>query len=119
MSDNNVFVFNRQMIIDKGIVSPAYPVFDVIGADKIFFEQYINNTNEIRKQLITLKEGGTRYALSFSKFCAMRVTIPSDNAEQQKIAKCLSSLDNVIDSEKAKVAVLKKLKKCMLQKMFV
>ena len=38
MSDNDVFVFNRQMIIDKGIVSPAYPVFYVIGVDKIFFE---------------------------------------------------------------------------------
>lgn len=119
MSDNDVFVFNRQMIIDKGIVSPAYPVFDVIGIDKMFFEQYINNTDEIRKQLIMLKEGGTRYALSFSKFCAMHVVIPSSFEEQQKIAKCLSSLDNVIENQKATVAVLKKLKKCMLQKMFV
>lgn len=119
MSDNDVFVFNRQMIIDKGIVSPAYPVFDVIGADKTFFEYYINSTDEIRKQLMTLKEGGTRYALSFSKFCAMHITIPSSLAEQQKIADCLSAGYAVVEQDKMVVDVLKKFKKCMLQKMFV
>lgn len=119
MSDNDVFVFNRQMIIDKGIVSPAYPVFYVIGVDKIFFEYYINNTDEIRKQLITSKEGGTRYALSFSKFCAMYVRIPSDEIEQQKIADCLSSLDGVIEKQKATLAAWEELKKGLLQQMFV
>lgn len=119
MSDNDVFVFNRQMIIDKGIVSPAYPVFYVIGVDKIFFEYYINNTDEIRKQLITSKEGGTRYALSFSKFCAMYVRIPSDEIEQQKIADCLSSLDDGIAKQKATLAAWKELKKGLLQQMFV
>ena len=40
-------------------------------------------------------------------------------AEQQKIADCLSSGYAVVEQDKMIVDVLKKLKKCMLQKMFV
>lgn len=56
--------------------------------------------------------------LSSNTVLNMKLLIPC-LAEQQKIAKCLSSLDGVIESEKAIVSVLKKFKKGMLQKMFV
>lgn len=40
-------------------------------------------------------------------------------AEQQKIADCLSSLDEVIEKQKATLAVWEELKKGLLQQMFV
>lgn len=40
-------------------------------------------------------------------------------AEQQKIADCLSSLDEVIEKQKATLAACEELKKDLLQQMFV
>ena len=40
-------------------------------------------------------------------------------AEQQKIADCLSSLDEVIEKQKATLAAWEELKKGLLQQMFV
>ena len=40
-------------------------------------------------------------------------------AEQQKIADCLSALDDVIDKQKATLATWKEMKKGLLQQMFV
>ena len=118
MSDNDVFVFNRQMIIDNGIVSPAYPVFSTVNCSAEFFEQLINNTDDIKRQLKMTKEGGTRYALSYTKFCSMDLTLPSDIEEQIKIANFLSEIDNLITSAEREVESTKQLKKAMLQKMF-
>ena len=70
MSDTGNFTFNIQKIIEKGIVSPAYPVFknkqEVILKEYLYFT--LNNSKKIIEQILVLKEGGTRYALSFSKF---------------------------------------------------
>ena len=41
------------------------------------------------------------------------------NAEQQKIAECLSALDDVIEKQKATLAAWEELKKGLLQQMFV
>ena len=44
--------------------------------------------------------------------------IPKDKAEQQKIADCLSSLDDLITAEAKKLAALKEHKKGLMQKLF-
>lgn len=49
----------------------------------------------------------------------MYVRIPSDEIEQQKIADCLSSLDDGIAKQKATLAAWEELKKGLLQQMFV
>ena len=46
------------------------------------------------------------------------VLFPNDD-EQIKVGKYFSTLDNLIDITQQKVNIYKKLKKCMLQKMFV
>lgn len=56
--------------------------------------------------------------LKFPAFSKIKCQVPCEN-EQNKIVDYFLSLDNVIKSQKEKVAVLKKLKKYMLQKMFV
>ena len=118
MSDTGEFTFNIQNIINNGIVSPAYPVFKADKDNSIFLQLLLNNSNFIKKQLLVLKEGGTRYALSFEKFCKLKVFIPCLE-EQQKIADFLSSFGEKIDVEKDTLEHLKEMKKGLLQQMFV
>jgi len=44
--------------------------------------------------------------------------VPKTLAEQQKIAECLSSMDDMIASESAKLDVLKDHKKGLMQQLF-
>lgn len=118
MSDTGEFTFNIQTIIDKGIVSPAYPVFRISKNNSIFFSLFLNNSCFIKKQLLVIKEGSTRYALSFDKFIKLKVLLPCLK-EQQKIADFLSLFDEKISIEKEILEHLKQLKKGLLQQMFV
>ena len=104
-----------------GIVSPLYIVNDVRENNCSMFWYYNfdipERTNDYLKPLVRM---GAKHTMNISneEWLSGKVMVPC-LAEQQKIAKCLLSLDNVIENQKAKVAVLKKLKKCMLQKMIV
>ena len=48
---------------------------------------------------------------------SMPLALPDFN-EQQKIADCLSSIDDLIDAESRKLKTLEKYKKCLMQKLF-
>ena len=97
MSDTDVFHFNVQKIVEKGIVSPAYPVFStIIDVTHNYFLTYqMNESACFYKQLQVAKEGGTRYALSYKKLCKLCVYIPS-YVEQEKIASLFLTLDHLI-----------------------
>lgn len=83
-----------------------------------YYLKAVIDMNLPRKIISELQSGAMPY-IKLGTLSDLIVLCPSSKDEQQKIAKCLSSFDNVIENQKAKVAVLKKLKKCMLQKMFV
>lgn len=120
MSDTNIFRFNVQDLIDKGIVSPAYPVFYAKKgiANRYFLTYEMNNSEEFLKQLIMLKEGGTRYALSFSKLSKMDLSI-TNIEEQRKISEFFRKLEHLITLHQHKLEKLKNVKKSLLDKMFV
>lgn len=61
---------------------------------------------------------GGRANLNTSEFQKVQVPVPC-LAEQQKIADCLSSLDEVIEKKKATLDAWEELKKGLLQQMFV
>ena len=67
---------------------------------------------------MTLKEGGTRYAMGFSKFKSLRIELPSFE-EQQKIANFLSAIDEKISLTNIQIDNTKAFKKGLLQQMFV
>ena len=118
MSDTGKFRFNIQSIVEVGIISPAYPVFSTQNIDDYFLYYYLNNSNFIKKQILSLKEGGTRYALSFSKFKKLKITLPSLE-EQEKIANFLSAVDKKIDLIQTQIQKMEEFKKGLLQQMFV
>lgn len=119
MSDTGSFTFNIQNIVEIGIVSPAYPVFKPKNFIKSqFLSYYLNNSDRIINDLLSLKEGGTRYALSFSKFSKLEIDIP--NLEEQiKIANFLSTIDDKINHCQAQITNTEVWKKGLLQQLFV
>lgn len=100
------------------IVSPLYVCFKC--NQKIindYFLLYWFNTNLFKEQMITNIEGGVRNTLNFENLIRISIPIPS-LPEQQKIADCLSSLDEVITAERQKLELLKAYKKGLLQNLF-
>ena len=114
-SDNNIFVFNRNDIIDKGIISYFYPVFGLINADSNFFLRRINNG--LNRQLAIAAEGTGQHVLSLKKFKKMETRFPS-LPEQKQIGEFLECLDDLITVNQRKLAKLKELKQGYLQKLF-
>lgn len=115
-SDNNIFVFNRNDIIDKGIISYFYPVFGLINVDSNFFLRRINNG--LNRQLAIAAEGTGQHVLSLKKFKKMETRFPS-LPEQKQIGEFLECLDDLITVNQRKAENLQKLKKSLLQQMFV
>ena len=118
MSDTGEFHFNLQDVIENGIVSPAYPVFKVIGNNSEFVEYILNETDEIKSQLLIKKEGGTRYALSFSKFKSLKICLPTLEV-QDKFVTQLNMIDNLLYIEAKTYDNLQRMKKGVLQQMFI
>lgn len=118
MSDTGVFRFNCQQILEKGIVSPAYPVFRIIDHNSKYIEHLLNDTDSIKSQLLVLKEGGTRYALSFSKFIKLKIRLPKIEI-QNSIANQIIWFDRMLSIQNTVLNKLIDLKTALLQQMFI
>ena len=115
-SDTNVFVFNRNDIIDKGIISYYYPVFFNKNSDSDFLLRRLNTG--IERQITMAAEGTGQHVLAHSKFKNMDIFVPYLD-EQKSIGKYFESLDHLITLHQSKLDKLQKLKKSMLESMFV
>lgn len=101
----------------KGLCSPAYIILRK-KADLVndFYRHYFKSVPFIRdlnKNLEGIRDGKM---ISYKQFSEILIPKPSSN-EQQKIATCLSSLDEVITTESQKLEILKEHKKGLLQNM--
>ena len=56
--------------------------------------------------------------ISYSQFSSIKIPYPRLFKEQQKVADCLSSIDELIDAESRKLEALKTQKKGLMQKLF-
>jgi type I restriction enzyme S subunit len=81
------------------------------------FSRYLFHSPIYRKSVSAIAQGSTRYNLSKGSFLKLRVPIPKPE-EQQKIASCLSSLDELIAAHNDKLDALKDKKKGLLQNLF-
>ena len=114
-SYTDVFVFNRNNLIDKGIISYYYPVFAPRNCDSNFLLRRLNHG--IKKQLSMAAEGTGQKVLAHSKFKNMIVDVPTID-EQIKIGELFKHLDHLITLHQRKYEKLQKVKKSMLEKMF-
>ena len=115
-SDTDLFVFNRNNLIDRGIISYYYPVFRPKNADSNFLLRRLNHG--IRAQLSMAAEGTGQHVLAHSKFKNMEFLVPSLR-EQERIGAYFEQLDYLITLHQHKYEKLKHLKQSMLEKMFV
>ena len=106
--------------IGKGIMSPLYTVFKFHTGYVPFFEYYFQ-TNIWHPYLKSIANFGARFDrmnITSEGFFDMPLYLPSSLAEQQKIASCLSSLDDTIQCENDKLETLKAHKKGLMQQLF-
>lgn len=98
------------------IISPLYVSFKANNEliDDYFLLSFFNSVN-FTKQMIF--EGGVRNTLNYDNLIQIKIPI-STIQEQQKIASCLSSLDEVIEANSKKLELLKDYKKGLLQNLF-
>jgi len=117
MSDDGQFVFNLNETGGEIAVSKEYPVFQTVNLDRYFLLAKLNHSQDFKAFALSQKAGGTRTRLYFSKLRSWETYLPS-LAEQQKIANCLSSLDELIAAQGRKVEALKTYKRGLMQQFF-
>lgn len=105
--------------VGTGVMSPLYTVFKFKDDCNDFYEHYFQSTgwhNYLRKASST----GARHdrmAISGEDFLAMPLPVSAPE-ELQKIAECLSSVDELIAAQGRKVDALKTHKKGLMQQLF-
>jgi len=82
------------------------------------FGGHLFQSGQLRSQIQREAQGTKVYAISATRLRNVRVTHPSSPYEQQKIASCLSTLDELIGSQGRKVAALRTHKKGLMQQLF-
>lgn len=118
MSDTGTFTFNTQNLIKKGIVSPAYPVFSSNEYVNEFIVLYLNNSSDVKKQILELKSGGTRFSLPFSTLCTLKIP-KLDKEKQLELVKIVTVFESNIENEKEILKKLKQQKCYLLNNMFI
>ena len=119
MSDDEIFHFNINDIIENGIVSTLYPVFTTTkGIDSKYLQYQLNHGYEFTRYALSQKQGGSRTYMYLNKLKMLHITIPTAVKEQKAIANCLMKIDSLITLHQRKLNKLKKVKKSMLEKMF-
>jgi type I restriction enzyme S subunit len=117
MSDDATFKFNINKIGAKIVVSKEYPVFRTVDLNSNFLLHKLNDGDDFKRFAIMQEKGGTRTRLYFKTLCSWKALLPS-LAEQQKIADCLSSIDELITAQTQKLDTLKIHKKGLMQQLF-
>ena len=75
--------------------------------------------NANKKELIKFIKGTSVRHIHNADIKTIEIPMPQNNAEQEKLVNYFKNLDNLITLQERKCKVLRELKKCMLQKMFV
>lgn len=94
---------------DMNIIRPKTKI------NSIFLSYLINHS---KSEIIKLVSGTTVKHIYPSQIISCQLPIVNSQKEQQKIASCLSSLDEVIEAHNQKLAALKNHKKGLMQHLF-
>jgi type I restriction enzyme S subunit len=83
-----------------------------------YFVYLVINSKSFRELVEKTATGSTRKRIGLSDLKKLHLYVPKEKKEQQKIADCLSSLDDLIGAESDKLDQLKDHKKGLLQQLF-
>ena len=90
-----------------------------IGERIVFgFGGHLFKSRWVRTQIQKEAQGAKVLGISPTRLRNLRLPLPNDKAEQQKIAECLSSVDKLIATQARKVDSLKIHKKGLMQQLF-
>ena len=103
-----------------GVVSPAYTVVTPNESQNVVFWAYTFKLDHAITKFARFSQGITSdtWNLKYPAFSAIEMAFPSEQAEQQRIADCLSSLDDLIAAEGRKLEALRAHKKGLMQQLF-
>jgi type I restriction enzyme S subunit len=103
----------------EGLVSPAYTVCKPTADAHGDFFSYYFKTSPLIEQFRRYSQGLVKDTLNlkFERFAQISIASPQ-RLEQQKIADCLRSLDELIATEGRKLVVLQAHKKGLMQQLF-
>ena len=113
---------NYSQLSHSVVVSPIYEVLS-LGDDSEHFLEFIACAvmrDEQIRRFITKAQGTLveRIAVKIEDFVSTKLPVPPTRAEQQKIAECLSSVDELMAAQARKVDALKTHKKGLMQQLF-
>lgn len=77
------------------------------------------NSDIVRNKINNKATGSTRRRIGLDSLKNILLQVPSNKEEQQKIADCLTSLDNLILAQEGKVSLLQSHKKGLMQNLFL
>jgi type I restriction enzyme S subunit len=107
---------------DEAAASSAFICFRLHKGHQPAYFQALFDQNIHGRQLTSFITSGARsnglLNIRTDDFYGVKIPLPADNAEQEKIADCLSSLDAVIAAEGDRLAALKDHKKGLMQQLF-
>ncbi|ASL25207.1 restriction endonuclease subunit S [Azotobacter chroococcum] len=105
--------------VGKGVMSPLYTVFRFAEEKTDFYEHFFKSAgwhSYVRKAAST---GARHDRMSITTGAFMKMPVPTPkNAEQQKIADCLTSLNELIAAQGQKVEALKTYKRGLMRRLF-
>jgi len=105
--------------VGKGVMSPLYTVFRFAAEKTDFYEHFFKSTGWHSYVRSAASTGARHDRMSITTGAFMRMPVPTpDGAEQQKIADCLTSLDELIAAQGRKVEALKTYKRGLMQQLF-
>ena len=105
--------------VAKGVMSPLYTVFRFKNSDNDFYAYYFKTSawHLYMRQVGSTGARHDRMAITNDDFLAMPLPVPLPK-EQQKIADCLTSIDELITAQTRKLDTLKAHKKSLMQQLF-
>ena len=126
--ERNTFAYNPARInigsigysgtLHNVIISSLYVCFKTKEMINDEFLLHFFDTSHFYNEVENNVEGGIRSYLFYQNFSNITIPIPKNPEEQQKIASCLSSLDELIAAHSKKLDALKDHKKGLMQNLF-
>jgi len=111
----------KQCKVDTDVaLSPLYGVFSPTNRHLgLLIEAYFESPNRSKAFLAPLCQKGAKNTIQISNstFLSGRLPLPREKAEQQEIAECLSTLDDLIGAESQKLDALNAHKRGLVQQL--